>query len=195
MLEGSPTPRGAQDRQALLQAGSAFAERHAEGGELLAQPTGSDPEHEPAGGDLLRGAGGTGGQKRMTQRQDVDAGRELHPRRERGGGAQRRPRVQQPRGRADDRPEMVLVRRLTVGRMLAGVVVRQDEVLAQPECVEAGLIGRDGEVQQVTRAHVVHRQADPHPQLLVPASTAARQRPRRCRRQAFRTRPAWAAPG
>nr|WP_250279588.1 hypothetical protein [Frankia sp. Cppng1_Ct_nod] len=66
MFEGSPAPGGAQDRQALLQAGSTFVERHVEGGELLAQPTGSDPEHEPAGSDLLRGAGGTGGQKRVT---------------------------------------------------------------------------------------------------------------------------------
>ncbi len=41
----------------------------------------------------------------------------------------------------------MLVGRFALGGMLAGVVVRQDEMLSEPECVEAEFVGRDREVQ------------------------------------------------
>jgi hypothetical protein len=117
------------DRERLLEPRRAFAERDAERAELGLVPAGADPEHEPAAAHL------------------VDRRRHPgeHPRRvERGARHQRAEPDAFGRGR-EGREHRPRVPRTPFGTSVAAV----QQVVAEPDRVEADLLGRAGHRHQL----------------------------------------------
>ena len=80
----------------------------------------------------------------------------------RGRGAELHERVDQLGVGADDRPGVVLLAGLRLGRVLGGVADREHDVLAEPERREPGLVGRGRQVEELGGVDVVGGEADLH---------------------------------
>jgi hypothetical protein len=133
-------PQRADGAHRLRRARAALLERDAERVELLLQPADADAEDGAAArqhverGDLL------GDVERVALRQDQDAGGDLDRRRDGGDVGERQQRVGQRqvlRGR-NASAAVVRVRRL--------VADRDHDVLHRPQRLDAGRLGRTGEV-------------------------------------------------
>ena len=79
-----------------------------------------------------------------------------------GRGAELHQRVDQLGVRLDDRPGVVLLARLDLRRMRRGEADRQDDVLAEPQRGEAGLVGGGRQVEELGGVDVVCGETDLH---------------------------------
>ena len=166
-------PGRTEDLDRLAEPTAALVEGDVERAELLGQPPDTDAKHEATGGDVLQRARRPGDRERVAQRQDVDARRQADPLSHRGHRGEADQRVDELGVRPDDRPGVVLPARLRRAGVRGRVAEREHDVLAQPQRVEAGVLRRAGELDELDGREVVDAQPDLH--RATPSTAGCRQ--------------------
>src|SRR5206468_11061431 len=136
----------ADDLQRLLEARHAPIERQPERAELDLVPARAEADAQAAAADLVDRGGGAREQRRLMERGARDERPELDPRRHRGQAGERRPAVPRP--------------------ALLTPVAAVEKVVAEPDAVEAGLLGGARHRRELRPAHLAldlgQLHADPH---------------------------------
>ena len=126
--------QAAHDRERLLEARHAMVVRDPEGAELLLVPAGAEAEHEAPAADLVDRRGHLRDQARRVEAGAGDERTEPHPLGRGGEGGQQRPRLPGP----------------ALGPAVAAV----EQVVAEPDRVEAAGFGRAGHGEVLGPAHL-----------------------------------------
>jgi hypothetical protein len=138
-------PGAAHHPDRLVQARPAAVEDRVQRVELLPQPPGADPQHQPSAAQPVERGGLLGHDERVLLGQDQDAGRQPDP----GGDRRDEGQPHQGFGDGDERPARDRAGfRLRVARF---VLDRHDDVLHGPERLISGCLGRPREFHRVLR--------------------------------------------
>ena len=133
-VDGALAKQRPDDRERLLEAVDAVVEREAEGAKLGLVPAGAEPEHEATAADLVDRGGLLGQQRRVVEVRARHERPELDPGGDGGDGAHQRPCLPRPA-------------RIAVGPAI-------EEVLAEPDRVEAEVLDGPHQVEQLRPANL-----------------------------------------